>query len=125
MRKIASLIAVIVTLNSQWVMAEEDCTSNLAYAGLYYAVQINHEQDAGKVFKEKVDALEKLGNNKAFKHFKIVSQDLNIEQENYLGGNNVTLSFSFSLQYDGDYDAITVLQKESGARSVSLSKSNC
>jgi len=118
--------AALLFLNSGWVLADEECEKTPAYyASLYYLVQVNRDEDTGKIFKDKVANVEKLGKNKAFSVFNIASQDISIEQDSYVGGNNLTLAISFGIQYDGDYNAVTVLQKESGARSVSVSKSAC
>lgn len=120
------ITGMMLTLVAVSVMAEEECQKQPSfYASMYYMEQINKDGKAGAVFEEKVKLVEKIGKNKAFESFQITSQDINIEQDTYMGGDNLTLSISFSLQFEGGFDTVSVLQKNAGARSLSVSKSQC
>lgn len=121
------VICCITTVSLSANGADEGkCQKPMEYIGhIYYAKNISRNDDAGEVFKKQTNDLLTLLKSEEISRFKMLTEDMSIEFDSYGGGSNVILSTSFSINFDGDYKAITLLQKSSGARSISVSKNSC
>lgn len=90
---------------------------------LYYVAIKTKEDKIGDYYQEKVDLINKMAKDAGWKNYQMTSQDISVSDSGYGHSSGVLdVNVSINIQFDADYQALSVIASEAGAYSMSASR---
>ena len=119
-----TLIFLFIALFSTTTLAEDKKKCELIdkeRVSLYYLQVATPTQKFGSIYESKIKKIEDIIEKHKIKGFTWLSQDMSSNKSTY-GNDAFDLSITLSFEFDRDYDAMTVLIKESESANINFSR---
>lgn len=126
--KKTALSLAAVALSALTFVSADETESSCEYTqtemvSLYYMALKGQDEKIGDYYQSKIDLINNMAEEAGWKNYQMTSQDVSISSSGYGYSSEVLdVNVSINIQFDADYDAITLIATEAGAYSMSASR---
>ena len=119
---LALMLTISTTSLAKGPKTETTCKMIMVDSVSLYVIEVvNRNDDIGKLYQSKVDAVYNLAKEHQWSHFKFLSQDVNLNQTTY-GKESVEVSVSLRFQLESNFELVNQILAGTDAYSVSTSQ---
>ncbi|MFQ3261089.1 hypothetical protein [Reinekea sp.] len=126
-KKTAISLAIFVSSGLTTIYADETETEcelvQTETVSLYYMALKTNDDKIGDYYQEKIDLINNMAKKAGWKNYQMTSQDVSVSNSGYgYSAEILDVNVSINIQFDADYEALSLIASEAGAYSMSASR---